>query len=170
MKGHIRERGAGHWYAVLDERDPATGKRKRKWHKLDATTKRKAQDASADLISGKKNGTYVAPDKTMLTEFLERWLTNIKPNVAPRTHERYAEIVRKNRSVARGRHALQASAGHHHRGLCQGPVGRYDGQRPPLPSLRGPHAPGRSAPSAGNVCTEILKIRSSSPPRSRSAC
>jgi integrase len=96
MKGHIRERGTGNWYAVLDERDPATGKRKRKWHKLDAMTKRKAQDALADLISGKKHGTYVAPDKTILIEFLERWLTNIKPNVAPRTHERYAEIVRKN--------------------------------------------------------------------------
>lgn len=96
MKGHIREHGAGNWYAVLDERDLVTGKRKRKWHKLDARTKRKAQDALADLISGKKNGTYVTPDKTILADFLERWLANIKPNVAPRTHERYAEIARKN--------------------------------------------------------------------------
>jgi hypothetical protein len=29
MKGHIRERGKGNWYAVLSVRDPATGKRKR---------------------------------------------------------------------------------------------------------------------------------------------
>jgi hypothetical protein len=28
MKGHIRERGTGNWYAVIDMRDPATGKRK----------------------------------------------------------------------------------------------------------------------------------------------
>jgi hypothetical protein len=26
MKGHIRERGRGNWYAVIDVRDPATGK------------------------------------------------------------------------------------------------------------------------------------------------
>ena len=32
MKGHVRERGAGNWYAVIDLRDAATGKRKRKWH------------------------------------------------------------------------------------------------------------------------------------------
>ncbi len=43
MKGHIRERGKGNWYAVLDIRDPATGKRKRKWHSLKATGKREAQ-------------------------------------------------------------------------------------------------------------------------------
>ena len=34
MKGHIRERSNGHYAIVLDTRDPATGKRKRKWHKL----------------------------------------------------------------------------------------------------------------------------------------
>jgi len=34
MKGHMRERGAGNWYAVIDMRDPSTGKRKRKWHSL----------------------------------------------------------------------------------------------------------------------------------------
>ena len=28
--------------------------------------------------------------------FLERWLEHIKPQVSPRTHERYAEIARKN--------------------------------------------------------------------------
>ena len=43
MKGHVRERGAGNWYAVIDLRDPATGKRKRKWHSLEAKGKREAQ-------------------------------------------------------------------------------------------------------------------------------
>ena len=32
MKGHIRERSPGHWAIILEQRDPATGKRKRKWH------------------------------------------------------------------------------------------------------------------------------------------
>ena len=31
MKGHIRERSTGRWAIVLDVRDPATGKRKRRW-------------------------------------------------------------------------------------------------------------------------------------------
>jgi len=34
MKGHVREQGAGNWYAIVDVRDPQAGKRKRKWHSL----------------------------------------------------------------------------------------------------------------------------------------
>jgi len=42
VKGHIRERSPGHWAIILDMRDPATGKRKRKWHSFKGT-KREAQ-------------------------------------------------------------------------------------------------------------------------------
>jgi hypothetical protein len=31
MKGHIRERSPCHSAVILDQRDPATGKRKRRW-------------------------------------------------------------------------------------------------------------------------------------------
>jgi hypothetical protein len=96
VKGHIRERGTGNWYAVIDMRDPATGKRKRKWHSLEAKGKREAQIECATLVSSIKAGTYLEPDKTTLAQFMERWLENTRANVAPRTHERYAEIARKN--------------------------------------------------------------------------
>jgi hypothetical protein len=39
MRGHIRERGEGNWYAVLSPRDP-DGRRKLKWHKLNAARRR----------------------------------------------------------------------------------------------------------------------------------
>jgi Phage integrase, N-terminal SAM-like domain len=96
MKGHVRERGKGNWYAVLDVRDPATGKRRRKWHSLQGKGKREAQIECADLISRLAHGAYLEPDKTTLAEFLDRWLEHTKANVAPRTHERYAEIAKKN--------------------------------------------------------------------------
>ena len=96
MKGHIRERGKRNWYAVIDVPDPATGKRRRKWHRLAAEGKREAQIECANLISTIKAGTYIEPDKTTVAQFLERWLENTRSNVSPRTHERYAEIVRKN--------------------------------------------------------------------------
>jgi integrase len=96
MKGHIRERGKGNWYAVIDVRDQATGKRKRKWHSLKAKGKREAQIECADLITHLAHGTYLEPDKTTVAEFLERWLQHTKANVAPRTYERYVEIARKN--------------------------------------------------------------------------
>jgi hypothetical protein len=43
MRGHVRERGKGRWYAVLSVRDPATGKRKVQFRSLpNCKTKREA--------------------------------------------------------------------------------------------------------------------------------
>jgi hypothetical protein len=50
MKGHIRQRSPGRFAIVLETRDPATGKRRRKWHSF-AGTKREAQIECARLIS-----------------------------------------------------------------------------------------------------------------------
>jgi integrase len=95
MKGHIRERSPGHWAIILDQRDPATGKRKRKWHSFSGT-KRDAQVACSRLIAELSGGSYIEPAKTMVAQFLRQWLDSIKPNVTPKTHERYTEIVTKN--------------------------------------------------------------------------
>src|SRR5262249_40213271 len=95
MKGHIKERSPGHWAIILDQRDPWTGKRKRKWHSFKGT-KREAQKECARLITEISAGSYVEPSKITLLQFFERWLKHIKPNVSPRTHERYSEIATKN--------------------------------------------------------------------------
>ena len=95
MKGHIRERSSGRWAIILDTRDPQTGKRKRKWHKFKGT-KREAQIECARLVSSIDAGTYLEPSKTTLATFLDRWLEHMRSQVAPRSHERYAEIARKN--------------------------------------------------------------------------
>src|ERR1700753_3991679 len=97
MKGHVRERGKGHWYAVLDTRDPTTGERKRKWHSLpDCKGKRDAQTACSKLITEMKDGSYIEPSKLTLAQFFERWLAHVAPNVSPRTHERYGDLLNKN--------------------------------------------------------------------------
>ena len=101
MKGHIRERSSGRWAIILDTYDPETGKRKRKWHKFKGT-KRQAQDECARLITEMKGGVYLEPNKTTVAQFLGRWLEHIKPNVSPRTHERYTEIATKNLSPLLG--------------------------------------------------------------------
>jgi len=92
MKGHIRERSPGHWAIVIDVRDSQTGKRKRRWHSF-AGTKRQAQVEVARLLTELKGGTAVEPSRLTVASFLEKWLAHIKPQVAPRTIERYAEIV-----------------------------------------------------------------------------
>jgi integrase len=95
MKGSIRERSPGRWAIILDQRDPATGARKRKWHSFKGT-KRQAQDECARLITQMNGGAYVEPSKITVLQFFERWLRHVKPNVSPRTHERYEQIALKN--------------------------------------------------------------------------
>jgi integrase len=92
MKGHLRERSPGHWAIVIDTRDPATGKRKRKWHSFNGT-KRQAQVECAKLIAEIKNGTALDPAKVMLREYLERWLAHMATQVSPRSAENYREVV-----------------------------------------------------------------------------
>ena len=62
MKGHLRERSPGHWAIVIDTRDPATGKRRRKWHSFKGM-KREAQVECARLIASVGQGTYVEQSK-----------------------------------------------------------------------------------------------------------
>jgi integrase len=95
MKGHIRQRSPGHWAIVLEMRDASTAERKRKWHSFRGT-KREAQIECARLVAEINRGTYLEPAKTTVAQFLNQWLECTKANVAPRTHERYAELVRLN--------------------------------------------------------------------------
>ncbi|BAV45293.1 integrase family protein [Mesorhizobium loti] len=94
MKGHLKERSPGHWAIVIDVPDPATGKRRRKWHSFTGG-KREAQVECARLISEIKGGVYLEPHKTTLAKFLDRWLEHEAPNVSPKTLERYKELATK---------------------------------------------------------------------------
>jgi integrase len=108
MKGHVRERGAGNWYTVIDIRDPQTGKRKRKWHSLPGCKgRRQAQNECAAIIAKLGRGEYVEANKATLAQFLERWLDQIQTQVSPRSYERYVEIVRKNLVPALGETQLR---------------------------------------------------------------
>lgn len=107
MKGHVRERSPGHWSAVLEQRDPITGKRKRKWIALPAATgKRQAQIECAKLISDLSRGTYIEPNKITVGEYLDRWIEHIKTQVSPKTFERYSGIVTRNLKPQIGSDAL----------------------------------------------------------------
>jgi hypothetical protein len=95
MKGHLRERSPGHWAIILDLPDPAGGGRKQRWHSFKGT-KREAQRQCARLISEMDKGTAVEPSRMTVAAFLERWIEHMQGQVSPRSHERYAEIARKN--------------------------------------------------------------------------
>ena len=97
MRGHVRERGKGNWYAVLSVRDPQTDRRKVKFIALSgAKGKREAQQHLARLVTELDVGAFVEPNKVTLAQFFERWLAHIQTQVAASTHERYGELVHNN--------------------------------------------------------------------------
>jgi integrase len=94
MKGHVRQRGKGHWYAVVDVRDPVTRKRRRKWHSLpNCRGKREAEIECARLITEMSGGTNVDATKMTVAAYLVHWLAYKRTLVSPRSHENYGEVI-----------------------------------------------------------------------------
>jgi hypothetical protein len=91
MKGHLRERSPGRWAIVIDVRDPATGKRKRRWHSFKGN-KREAQVECAKLIAAMGAGSYVEPTKTTVGDFVRSRIAQWEASgeISARTAERYA--------------------------------------------------------------------------------
>src|ERR1700730_5912192 len=97
MRGSIynRPKGSNRASIILEVRDEATGKRKRRWHAFRGT-KRQAQDECARLITELKSGNALEPNKVTVAQFLGRWLDHVRSQVTPKSHERYSGIVNQN--------------------------------------------------------------------------
>jgi integrase len=98
MRGYITQRGkkgTSSWTIVIyTGRDPISNKKKYEWHSVKGTKKHAEQEMSK-LLTQLDSGTYVKPNKLTVGIFLEQWLRDYaKTNTAPRTFERYAEIIR----------------------------------------------------------------------------
>jgi integrase len=95
MRGHITKRGKASWTLVVYlGRDPQTGKKRYHWQSVKGT-KQRAEKELAAIINNLESGLYVKPTKTTLAAFLEQWLHDyVSTNTAPKTSERYAQIVR----------------------------------------------------------------------------
>ena len=91
--GHIRQRSAGSWelrYSLGT--DPATGKRRM------ATTTVKGNRRAAErelrrLLRTLDTGEHVDLTRMTVREWLTTWLTTVREEVSPKSHERYSEIV-----------------------------------------------------------------------------
>ena len=107
MRGHIAKKGNRYYAVIYDGVDPSTGKPKRRWHAA-GTTRRGAERVLADLVKRKHDGTYVAPERITVTDYLlERWLPGKRTRVAPSTAEIYERNVRLYIAPNLGRIQLQ---------------------------------------------------------------
>src|SRR5215469_4614909 len=92
--GHIRQRSAGSFelrYSLGT--DPTTGKRRI----ATGTVRGSRQDAEKELrrlLRTLDTNEHVDPTRMTVGQWLTLWLGAIAVEVAPRTHERYCEIVK----------------------------------------------------------------------------
>ncbi len=106
MKGHIRQRGKKSWAIVLELGRDSSDKRRQKWHTVRGT-KKDAQRELVRLLNMVHTGAYVEPSRMTVAEYLEHWLQHYaKTNVAAKTFERYAEIVRLHLVPSFGQYVL----------------------------------------------------------------
>jgi integrase len=110
MRGAViqKPKGTGRWYVVLDLDRDGAGRRRQKWHS-GFRTKREAEKGLTALLAAQDTGTYVAPQKITLGEYLaERWLPAIEATVRPTTFAGYRAHVRVYVNPALGSIPLQS--------------------------------------------------------------
>jgi len=113
MKGSIRQRSKGSWEVCLDVGTNATGKRIRHFESVKGT-KRVAQQRMHELLHTLEQGAYIKPTRLTVAQFLEEWLRDyVRTNTAPRTAERYQEIVRIHLIPALGSFPVLVLQPHH---------------------------------------------------------
>lgn len=94
MRGNVRRRSNGSWtIQVYAGKDPKTG-RKRYVSRTVRGSKKDAETALAKLIRAQETGLDLSAARLTVSTFLDRWLEVWKDRVKPRTHFRYAELIR----------------------------------------------------------------------------
>jgi integrase len=130
MKGHIRQRSPGSWEIRYDfGTDPATGKRRIATATVRGDRKA-AEKELRKLLHTIDTGEHVDPSRLTIGEWLEQWLETVRAEVAPKTHERYGEIVRNFLIPALGNYGLTKLAPTHIQSAYNGWAagGRLDGK------------------------------------------
>lgn len=93
MRGSVVKRG-GTWSYVVDiGRDPVTGRRGQRW-KGGFATKRDAERALAERITGVEGVPVDDPGALTFGAYLDAWLAGVRPALKPSTAKSYGEIIR----------------------------------------------------------------------------
>jgi hypothetical protein len=91
--GHIRKRSPGSFelrYTLGTE--PATGKRRTVTTTVTGD-RRAAEKELRRLLRSVDTGEHVDPSHMTVHQWLTTWLATVREEIAPKSHERYAEIV-----------------------------------------------------------------------------
>jgi integrase len=112
MRGHVYRRGAT-WTAVYDEGHDEHGRRRQR-SKGGFPTRREAQRFLTDVLARLGDGSYAAPSKATLSDYLTgEWLPAVESTVRPLTFTQYASVVRLRILPTLGHLRLQTVTGGH---------------------------------------------------------
>ena len=106
-RGTIKSRSSGSYrirYSL--GRDPVSGKRRFATATVRGTRK-EAERELVRLLRTVDTGEHVDPSRMTVGDWLELWTQTTKAEVSPKSHERYAEIVRCYLKPALGTIGLQ---------------------------------------------------------------
>jgi integrase len=110
MRGHTYKRGAT-WTVMYDEQTADDGKRRQR-SKGGFATKRDAEQWLTDTLAKMATGSYAAPSKLTVADFLEReWLPAVEGTLRPLSVQRYRNIIRLYIKPRIGTQRLQGLSG-----------------------------------------------------------
>jgi integrase len=92
MRGHIRKRGTS-WTVVVDTGRDEQGRRQQKWQG-GFRTRREAQAALTETLSRLDHGTFVAPSRQTLADYIPQWLAAHRGKVRATTYASYERNLR----------------------------------------------------------------------------
>lgn len=91
-RGSVRQSGNGSWYLVVDI---GSGSERKQTRRRGFATKKEAQAELTRILTSLGEGTYVAPQRATVAEFLEQtWLPSVEHTIKPGTFESYRRNVR----------------------------------------------------------------------------
>ncbi len=97
MKGTVRKprTAGGTWSYRIDTGLDDRGRRRQR-EVGGFRTKKEAQAALNDALSGSQRGTYVAPSRTTVSQFLDEWHEGAKTELGVTAWTNYGQIIRRN--------------------------------------------------------------------------
>ncbi|HJP21606.1 MAG TPA: tyrosine-type recombinase/integrase [Alphaproteobacteria bacterium] len=106
--GGVREKRRGVWELKFDTGvDRVTGKRQTRYRTVKGN-RRAAETELRRLLCQIDTGEFVQPAKITVGHLLDRWLNHTRSQVAPKTHERYGQLVANNIGPVLGHHKLDS--------------------------------------------------------------
>lgn len=112
MRGHVRKRG-NTWTVMYDEGHDERGNRRQRT-KGGFHTRREAQQFLTDVLSRLGDGSYAAPSKLTLADYLAgEWLPAIEGTLRPLSFAQYTAVVKLRIKPHIGHVRLQTLSGAH---------------------------------------------------------